>query len=136
MGKLTMHFGLVRLVSVALVAFAIFFLGAPRQAWAAGNVRLMTPSPQESATGTWAIKMRIDLPKEPALATVPFKFTFAKTVYYERAIVKKGEPPVLNKIRLDPPRKSGVSLDVKFSDAMGNRHNATIFDFEVRRSAG
>ena len=52
----------------------------------AGSVRLQTPAPQETATGTWNIRMRIDLPKEPALATVPFRFTFNKTVYYERAI--------------------------------------------------
>jgi hypothetical protein len=80
--------------------------------------------------------MRIELSKDPSVINVPFRFKFQKTVYYERAIVKKGQPPVLNKLVLNPPKTSVISLDVKFSDAMGNKHKATIFDFEVRRSGG
>ena len=120
-------------ISAAILALGLFVSSL---AFAAGNVRLLTSGPQETGNNTWNIRMRIDLPREPTVINVPFRFVFMKMVYYERAIVKKGEPPVLNKMRLDPPKKNVISLDVKFSDALGKKFKSTIFEFEVRRSGG
>lgn len=125
--------------SLLLFAGAMFLLAlvvGSGEARAAGTVRLLTPSPQERANGSWTVRVKIELPKEPNIVIIPTRFTFYKNVYYERTITERGKPAVLNKLRIDPPRKNILSFDVKFSDTMGHVYNVTNFDFELKRANG
>jgi MYXO-CTERM domain-containing protein len=119
---------------VVLVVAALALL-VPRDARAAGKLQVMTPSIEEKA-GEWHVRVRIDLPKPPPTLHMSMRFKFVKTMVYERAIMEKGKDPVLNKQSLANPPNTIVQQLVDFADAMGKVHNATIFEFEVKRASG
>jgi MYXO-CTERM domain-containing protein len=122
--------------ALVTVAAALAALLVSRDALAIGTLQIKTPDIQESAAGEWHVKVLIDLPKPPQTFHMPMKFTFAKTVVYERAIMEKGKDPVLNKVTLATAPKQIVELMVDFGDPMGKVHKTTLFEFDLKRSAG
>lgn len=121
---------------LSTLRFFLLLLIVPITALAgAGSVKMMASEVKEKE-GEWLVKVRIDLPKAPGMAHVPMRFTFAKTVVYERAVLVEGKPPVLNKVQLSTSPKQIVSMDVDFADMRGKIHNATVFEFALKRASG
>jgi hypothetical protein len=131
-------FAFARRTVFSIAAFAALFallVTFASDARAAGTMRVTTPSADEK-DGLWTVKVRIDLPKAPGTLHVPMKFTFMKTMVYERAIMEKGKEPVLNKLTINPATKHIAQMIVDFADSMGKVHAATNFEFDLKRANG
>jgi MYXO-CTERM domain-containing protein len=118
---------------LSALAVAILLLG--KTAFAGGNLTLKTADVQESS-GTWHIKVRIDLPRAPSMMHTPMRFTFSKEAVDERAIMSKGAEPVHHRNVLDTPPKQIVGMDVDFADASGKVFKSTNFEFDLARKDG
>jgi MYXO-CTERM domain-containing protein len=105
------------------------------QAIAAGNLALKTPVVEEKG-GEWHIKVRIDLPRAPAMMHTPMRFTFSKEAVDERAIMSKGAEPEHHRMVIDTPPKQIVSMDVDFADPTGKVFRSTYFEFDLQRANG
>lgn len=116
-------------------AVAVSLVTASSLAWAGGAFTLKTTSVAESS-GTWHIKVRIDLPRAPAMMHIPMRFTFSKEAVDERAIMSKGADPVHHRMVLDVPPKQIQSLDVDFADASGKVFKSTYYEFDLSRGPG
>jgi MYXO-CTERM domain-containing protein len=104
-------------------------------ALAADKLELQQKEVQESS-GSWLIKVRIELPKPPSMVSISVNVTFAKVMTYERAILQKGKAPVLNKLRVDPAQTQCFPMIVHFADTSGKVFKATTYEFDVKRAAG
>ncbi len=101
----------------------------------AGKLELQHKEIQESS-GSWLIKVRIELPKPPSMVSVSVNVTFSKVMIYERAIMEKGKPPVLNRLRVDPAQTQSFPMIVHFADTSGKVFKATKYEFDVKRASG
>lgn len=117
----------------AALALAILLVG--KSALAAGVFTLKTTDVQENS-GTWHIKVRIDLSRAPSMMHTPMRFTFSKEVVDERAIMTKGAEPVHHRQVLDTPTKQIVGMDVDFANATGDVFKSTVFEFDLARKDG
>lgn len=122
-----------RLSACALVYALLLLVG--RQAHAAGNFTLKTPSVEEK-DGEWHVKVRIDLPRAPPLMHTPMRFTFSKEAVDERAIMTKGAEPVHHRLVLETTTKQIESMDVDFADPAGKVFRSTYFEFDLARKDG
>lgn len=104
-------------------------------ALAAGTLTLKTPVVDEK-NGEWHVKVRIDLPRAPAMMHTPMRFTFSKEAVDERAIMQKGAEPEHHRMVLDTAPKQIVSLDVDFADPAGKVFKSTYFEFDLARKDG
>ncbi len=120
---------------VSAIALAFALTTAVPTSLAAGKIEVQGKEIQESG-GEWQIKMRIDLPKAPSMLSVSMNATFSKVMVYERAIMEKGKPPVLNKLRVDPAQTQSFSMIVHFADTSGKVFKSTKYEFPVKRSSG
>jgi hypothetical protein len=118
---------------VAGLVLAILLVG--KSALAAGAFTLKTADVQENS-GSWHIKVRIDLPRPPSMMHTPMRFTFSKEVVDERAIMTKGADPVHHRQVLDTPTKQIVGMDVDFANATGAVFKSTVFEFDLERKDG
>ncbi len=96
---------------------------------------LKTTDVQENS-GSWHIKVRIDLPRAPGMMHTPMRFTFSKEAVDERAIMTKGAEPVHHRNVLDTPTKQIVGMDVDFANASGKVFKSTMFEFDCARKDG
>jgi hypothetical protein len=120
---------------IATAVCCLVVLMTTAKAWAAGNFSIKTTTVAESS-GTWHIKVRIDMPRAPAMMHIPMRFTFSKEAVDERAIMSKGADPVHHRMVLDVPPKQIQSLDVDFADASGKVFKATYYEFDLARAPG
>ena len=112
------------LLSLALVG---------RTSAAAGTVRIF-PADVPEVGGRWVIKTTITIPTDPPGGfSQTMRFSFAKHVIYERAVVKKGQPPVLNKVVRKPPDEHVETFEVNFSDTLGRPTRVSNYSFAIRR---
>ncbi len=118
------------LVLSALVIAAAF----ATPALAMGTYRLAGTEIQETAGGTWRIRLTIDLPQPPPIAHVPMKFMFTKLTVYERALTDNSKDPVMNRIPIQNSPPSIERLDVDFADGTGKRFKKTLYDFSLTRT--
>jgi hypothetical protein len=130
------HFAGLRLALLAFAVAAIVCFGVPftrvARAAGAGNFKMMTPDVTEK-NGEWHLKVRIDLPRAPAMMHAPMRFTFSKEAVDERAIMSKGAEPVHHRVVLETAQKQIVGLDVDFADASGKVFKSTYFEFDLKR---
>ncbi len=124
--SLSLFFVLATLATVALTS---------GKAAAAGNFTIKTTEVDEKG-GEWHVKVRIDLPRAPAMMHVPMRLTFSKEVVDERAIMSKGAEPQHHRMVLDTVQKQIVSMDVDFADPAGKVFKSTYFEFDLRRATG
>jgi hypothetical protein len=117
-----------------LVTLAVLAM-ASGTALAAGNFSIKTTEVDEKG-GEWHIKVRIDLPRTPAMMHVPMRLTFSKEVVDERAIMSKGAEPQHHRMVLDTVQKQIVGMDVDFADPGGKVFKSTYFEFDLRRATG
>ncbi|MDP9037182.1 MAG: hypothetical protein M3O50_20485 [Myxococcota bacterium] len=122
--------------AIGLFACALF-VGSARQVLAAGpgSFAIKTPEVEERG-GEWHVKVRIDLPRPPAMMHTPMRFTFSKDAVDERAIMSRGAEPVHHRVVLETAAKQIVSLDVDFANASGKVFKSTYFEFDLKRADG
>jgi hypothetical protein len=125
---------LVLKVLAPLVTLAVLALTGGT-ALAAGNFSIKTTEVDEKG-GEWHVKVRIDLPRTPAMMHVPMRLTFTKEVVDERAIMSKGAEPQHHRMVLDTVQKQIVGMDVDFADPGGKVFKSTYFEFDLRRATG
>ncbi len=102
----------------------------------AGTWRLKSNEIQEGSGGTWHLYMTIELSAPPSVAHVPMKFSFTKTVEYERALVDGQKDPVTNHTQLTGQMPQIITQDIDFANATGKIFKGTGFDFGVTRAVG
>jgi hypothetical protein len=123
-------------MSVLLLALPLLMIALTTStAWAGGNFTIKTTTIAE-ANAEWHIKVRIDLPRPPAMMHIPMRFTFSKVAVDERAIMSKGADPVHHRMVLDVAPKQIQSLDVDFADASGSVFKSTYYEFDLQRATG
>src|SRR5262249_8489460 len=88
------------------------------------------------SSGEWHVKVRIDLPRPPAMMHIPMRFTFSKEAVDERAIMQKGADPVHHRIVLDVATKQIQPMDVDFADPRGKVFRSTSCALDRRRDGG
>ncbi len=125
--------GVQRWLVVGLWLCTMLLHGA--KAYAYGALKVAAPDAEEDK-GEWHLKIRIDLPKAPDTLHLPMRFSFSKLTVYEQTITERGKPPVMNKIRIDPPLKSTFEQLVNFADVRGNVFKSTNYEFDVKRAQG
>ncbi len=101
----------------------------------ASSYTIKTPEVTESS-GSWHIKVRIDLSRAPSMMHSPMRFTFSKEAVDERAIMSKGADPVHHRVVLETSQKQIVGLDVDFADPSGKVFKSTYFEFDLARKDG
>ena len=119
------------LTAAMACALVLFSSGLAR----ASSYVFKTPEATESS-GTWHLKVRIDLSRPPAMMHTPMRFTFSKLAVDERAIMTKGGQPEHHRVVLDTQPKQIVSMDVDFADPSGKVFKSTYFEFDVERASG
>jgi hypothetical protein len=125
-----------RALAACLLALAVLLCGGPAlAAGGPGTFSIKTTSVDEKS-GEWHIKVRIDLPRAPAMMHTPMRFTFSKEAVDERAIMSKGAEPEHHRMVIDTPPKQVVSMDVDFADASGKVFKSTYFEFDLQRRNG
>jgi hypothetical protein len=106
-------------------------------AWAGGRVEWKTKSLKESDSHSWTIDVAIYLNSTPDVATLPMRFSFTPSVYYERALVDGKEGPQERKVPLEGKPPLVESVDVGFLDpGTGQVQKRTKFSFKVTRGHG
>lgn len=133
-----MSIGIRRLVRrlvmfAAVMAVALFATAA----LAAGTVKWTTTKLKENTdTKSWTVEIAIFLPKAPDVPTLPMKFEFEPTVYYERARVDP-DKLVERKVPLENRQPIIEGVDVGFLDpGSGKTEKRTKFVFKISRGHG
>jgi len=93
---------------------------------------------RESRGGSWKIELEIHMPRAPDLPTIPAKFEFKQTVYYERyKDDAHGDTPQTR--RVPTPGKQAIieGVDMGFLDpGTGTIQRRTKFSFKITRAHG
>ncbi len=101
----------------------------------ASSYTIKTPEVTENS-GSWHVKVRIDLSRPPSMMHTPMRFTFSKEAVDERAIMSKGAEPQHHRVVLETAAKQIVGLDVDFADPSGKVFKSTYFEFDLARKDG
>jgi MYXO-CTERM domain-containing protein len=119
----------------AVLSIGIFVVTGA--AHAAGRVEWKTKSLKESDNHSWTIEVSIFLTKAPDVATLPMRFSFEPSVYYERALMDGKDGPQERKVPLEGKPPLVESVDVGFLDpGNGQIQKRTKFSFKVTRGHG
>ncbi|HEY5957658.1 MAG TPA: MYXO-CTERM sorting domain-containing protein [Polyangiaceae bacterium] len=89
-----------------------------------------------SDNNSWNIDIKIFMPKAPDVPSVPTKFIFLQTVYYERAMVD-GDKLTVRNVPIEGKLPIVESVDIGFLDPRsGKIENRTQFSFKLHRDHG
>ncbi len=122
--------------SVALVA-AFLVLIVSAMAFAAGRIEWGNKKVKPTSdNNSWKLEIKLFLPKAPDVPSVPTKFIFLQTVYYERSMVDGDKLNVRN-VPMEGKLPVVESVDIGFLDPRsGKIENRTQFSFKIRRDHG
>lgn len=124
----------LRLFIPALILCQLFL--AP-SAHAYGRVEWKSKTLKESEGHSWTIEISVYLDRTPDVSTLPMRFSFTPSVYYERALVDGKDGPQLRKVPLQGKPPLVESVDVGFMDpGTGAIQKRTKFSFKVTRAHG
>lgn len=116
--------GLVVLLVSALA------LAAGRIEWASKKIK------PRSDGNSWNIELKVFLPRAPDVPSVPTKFVFLQTVYYERSMVD-GDKLIVRNVPMEGKLPIVESVDIGFLDPRaGKIENRTQFSFKINRDHG
>ncbi|HEY3236051.1 MAG TPA: hypothetical protein VGJ84_15145 [Polyangiaceae bacterium] len=105
-------------------------------AHAVGRVQWKSTTLKEKETKSWQIEVTIYLPKAPDTPSIPVKFEFLPTVYYERDMTE-GDKLITRNVPLVGRQEMIESVDLGFLDpGTGKIENRTRFSFKVTRDHG
>jgi hypothetical protein len=125
--------GLIRFVLSALCACAVLLVSP--SVLAVGKVEWKSKTLKETDKA-WKVDVAIYLPKPPDVPTMPMKFEFQPTVYYERSLLD-GDKLVERKVPLENRQALIESVDVGFLDpGSGKIEKRTKFIFKLTRGHG
>lgn len=122
--------------SVAAVA-ALVVLLVSALAFAAGRIEWGSKKIKpRSDNNSWNIDIKVFMPTAPNVPSVPTKFIFLQTVYYERAMVD-GDKLTTRNVPIEGKLPIVESVDIGFLDPRsGKIENRTQFSFKIRRDHG
>ncbi|HVU03780.1 MAG TPA: MYXO-CTERM sorting domain-containing protein [Polyangiaceae bacterium] len=104
---------------------------------AGGRVEWKSKSMKESDNHSWTIDVAIYLNSAPDVATLPMRFSFQPTMYYERALLDGKDGPQLRRVPLEGKPPIVESVDVGFLDpGNGQIQKRTKFSFKISRGHG
>ena len=119
---------LVATYLVMLVSTAAFAAG--RIEWGSKKVK------PRSDNNSWNIDIKVFMPRAPDVPSVPTKFIFLQTVYWERAMVD-GDKLTTRNVPIEGKLPVVESVDIGFLDPRsGKIENRTQFSFKIRRDHG
>jgi MYXO-CTERM domain-containing protein len=128
-----------RLTWLTLLCSAVILL-VSGTALAGGRIQFDKTVLEENKAGTqssWKVELKVFLDKAPDLATIPVKFEFKPTVYYERFIEDGDKEPKTRKVPLQGRQSLFESADLGFLDpGTGKIENRTRFSFRITRGHG
>jgi MYXO-CTERM domain-containing protein len=121
---------------MALVAGLLVLL-VSAMAFAAGRIEWGNKKIKpRSDNSSWNIDIKIFMPRAPDVPSVPTKFIFLQTVYYERAMVD-GDKLTTRNVPIEGKLPVVESVDIGFLDPRsGKIENRTQFSFKIRRDHG
>ncbi|MBN2196176.1 MAG: hypothetical protein JW751_25395 [Polyangiaceae bacterium] len=109
-------------------------------AFAYGTVKWKKTVLKEDIAGTqssWKIELEFYLPKAPDMATLPVKFEFMPTMYYERYRDDSSPNVLTRNVPLSGQQAIIESVDLGFMDpGTGKIENRTRFSFRITRAHG
>jgi MYXO-CTERM domain-containing protein len=106
-------------------------------AHAYGRVEWKTKTLKESDSHSWTVDISVFLDRTPDVSTLPMRFSFTPSVYYERSLVDGKEGPQFRKVPLTGKPPLVESVDVGFMDpGTGQIQKRTKFSFKVTRAHG
>lgn len=121
---------------VGLVLCSLLILLVAQVSSAAGRVEWKSKTLKEADNKSWRVEVTIFLPKAPDVPTLPMKFEFQPSVYYERSMMD-GDKLVERKVPLEHRQALIESVDVGFLDpGTGKTEKRTKFSFKVTRAHG
>ena len=119
------------LLRAVLLLACLLFAGP---ALGAGRVEWKTKSIEERDNKSWRIEITVYLAKAPDTASVPMKFEFQPTAYYERAMMD-GDKLVERTVPLEHQQSIIETVDVGFLDpGTAKIQSRTKFSFKVTRA--
>lgn len=105
-------------------------LAAGRIEWASKKIK------PRSDGNSWNIELKVFLPRAPDVPSVPTKFVFVQTVYYERSMVD-GDKLIVRNVPMEGKLPIVESVDIGFLDPRaGKIENRTQFSFKINRDHG
>ncbi|HMA95615.1 MAG TPA: MYXO-CTERM sorting domain-containing protein [Polyangiaceae bacterium] len=105
-------------------------LAAGRIEWASKKIK------PRSDGNSWNIELKVFLPRAPDVPSVPTKFVFLQTVYYERSMVD-GDKLLVRNVPMEGKLPIVESVDIGFLDPRaGKIENRTQFSFKINRDHG
>jgi hypothetical protein len=120
----------------AAVSLAVLLVAGSAAA-GGGRIEWKTKTLKASDNRSWMIEVSIFLNATPDVATLPMRFSFQPTVYYERAMVDGKEGAQFRKVPLEAKTPLVESVDVGFLDpSNGTTQKRTKFSFKVSRGQG
>jgi len=126
-----------RLLALVAVLFATLLAST---ALAYGTVKWKKLQVKEDVAGTqssWKLELEFYLPKAPDMATLPVKFEFMPTVYYERYLDDSSSGVQTRSVPLVGQQAIIESVDLGFMDpGTGKIENRTRFAFRITRAHG
>jgi MYXO-CTERM domain-containing protein len=104
---------------------------------AGGRVEWKSKTLKESDGHAWTIEVAIYLNRAPDVNTLPMRFSFQPSVYYERSLLDGKDGPQERKVPLEGKPPLVESVDVGFMDpGNGQIQKRTKFSFKVTRAHG
>lgn len=117
-------------VALMVLLLSAFAFAAGRIEWA--NKKIKATSDNNS----WKIELKVYLPRAPDVPSVPTKFVFLQTVYFERSMVD-GDKLLVRDVPMEGKQPVVESVDIGFLDPRtGKIENRTQFSFKLHRDHG
>ena len=118
------------LAGCSLLLVAMAAMAAGRIDWGSKKIKA------RSDNNSWSIQIKPFMPKPPDVPSVPTKFIFLQTVYYERAMVD-GDKLTTRNVPIEGKQPIVESVDIGFLDPRsGKIENRTQFSFKLHRDHG
>lgn len=117
-------------VALTVLLLSAFAFAAGRIEWANKKIK---PTSDNNA---WKIELKVFLPRAPDVPSVPTKFVFLQTVYFERSMVD-GDKLLVRDVPMEGKQPVVESVDIGFLDPRsGKIENRTQFSFKLHRDHG
>jgi hypothetical protein len=117
-------------MALTVLLLSAFAFAAGRIEWANKKIK------STSDNNAWKIELKVYLPRAPDVPSVPSKFVFQQTVYFERSMVD-GDKLIVRDVPMEGKQPIVESVDIGFLDPRtGKIENRTQFSFKLHRDHG
>lgn len=117
-------------MALMVLLVSAFAFAAGRIEWASKKIK------PRSDNNSWNVELKVFLPRAPDVPSVPTKFVFLQTVYFERSMVD-GDKLNVRDVPMEGKQPIVESVDIGFLDPRsGKIENRTQFSFKLHRDHG